>query len=101
MPSPIGHALGGAAAAWTADLVPGDRRWRAAPPTASWYERAGSGLTLTCVLLAALPDVDLLFHLHRTYSHSLGAVTFVGLAAAAMAARANRPVARIGLMCAA
>ena len=51
MPSSVGHALAGAAAAWFADLVPGDRDWRTAPPTASWYRRAGNGLTLLCALL--------------------------------------------------
>jgi inner membrane protein len=38
---------------------------------------------------------------HRTATHSLSAVLFVGLFAAALAANAGRPIARIGLMCAA
>jgi membrane-bound metal-dependent hydrolase YbcI (DUF457 family) len=101
MPTSIGHALAGAAAAWTADLVPGDRAWRTAPASASWYRRAGNGLTLACAVLAALPDIDLLFHAHRTYTHSIGAVIVVGLIAAAVAAIADRPVARVSLMCAA
>ena len=61
MPSPIGHALAGLAVAWAADLVPGDRAWRTAPASASWYRRAGNGLTLACVALGAAPDLDLLF----------------------------------------
>ena len=101
MPSTFGHALAGIAAAWTADLVPGDRQWRTAAPTASWYARAGDGLTVGCAVLAALPDADLLFHIHRTYSHSIGAVVFTGLFAAALAANARRPIARVALMCAA
>jgi membrane-bound metal-dependent hydrolase YbcI (DUF457 family) len=101
MPTSIGHALAGAAAAWTADLVPGDRAWRTARASASWYRRAGNGLTLACAVLAALPDVDLLFHAHRTFTHSIGAVIIVGLIAAAVAAISDRPIVRVSLMCAA
>jgi len=101
MPSPVGHMLGGLAVAWTVDLVPGNRRWRTAPGSASWYERAGGGLTLACASLGVAPDLDLLFHSHRTVTHSAGAVLFAGLFAAAMAVNARRPVARVALMCAA
>lgn len=100
MPSPIGHALAGLAAAWTADLLPGRRAWRTAPASASWYRRAGSGLTLACAALGAAPDLDLLFVAHRTVTHSVSAAIFVGLFAGALAANAHRPVARVGLMCA-
>jgi len=105
MPTPIGHALAGVAAAWAADLVPGDRAWRTASRFASWYERAGNGLTLGCACLAVAPDIDLVLlpfnsEGHRTVTHSVGAVLFVGLFAAAMAVRARRPVARVALMCA-
>jgi len=100
MPSPIGHALAGVAVAWTADLLPGDRAWRIAPQSASWYQRAGKGLTLTCAALGAAPDLDLLVGVHRTFTHSLTAVAFVGLFAAALAANAGRPIARVALMCA-
>lgn len=99
MPSTIGHALGGIAAAWAADLVPGRRLWRLASPAASWYERAGNGLTLTCAILGIMADVDLLFRIHRTATHSLVATVFVGLFAGAMAANAGRPVLRVSLMC--
>jgi len=106
MPTPIGHALAGIAAAWAADLVPGDRAWRTASRFASWYARAGNGLTLGCACLAVVPDIDLVFlpfnpQGHRTVTHSVGAVLFVGLVAAVMALRARRPVARVVLMCAA
>jgi membrane-bound metal-dependent hydrolase YbcI (DUF457 family) len=100
MPTSIGHALAGAAAAWSVDLVPGRRAWRTAPPAASWYRRAGNGLTLVCVALAAVPDADLLFRLHRTFSHSIGAVILVGVVAAAIAALTKRPVVRVASMCA-
>ena len=54
-----------------------------------------------CAGLGAAPDLDLAFITHRTVTHSIGAVIFVGLFAAAMAARARRPIARVALMCAA
>jgi membrane-bound metal-dependent hydrolase YbcI (DUF457 family) len=106
MPSPIGHALAGVAAAWAADLIPGDRAWRTAPRLASWYARAGNGLTLTCVGLAVLPDLDLVMlpfkpETHRTVTHSVGAAVIVWVAAAAVARSVRRPVARVSLMCAA
>jgi membrane-bound metal-dependent hydrolase YbcI (DUF457 family) len=101
MPSPIGHALAGLAAAWAADLVPGDRAWRTAPESAPWFRRAGDGLTLTCVGLGAAADLDHLFVAHRTVTHSVGAVALVGVLAAAFAANAHRPIARITTMCAA
>ena len=101
MPTSIGHALAGAAAAWGADLVPGRRAWRTAPPGVSWYRRAGNGLTAVCTVLAVLPDADLLFHTHRSYSHSIGAVAVVGMCAAAVAALRDRPIGRVAAMCAA
>jgi membrane-bound metal-dependent hydrolase YbcI (DUF457 family) len=101
MPSPIGHALAGVAAAWVVDLVPGNRGWRTGPAAASWYRRAGNGLTLTCAVLAAAADLDFLFGAHRTVTHSIAAVAVVTLVAAPLAARARRPVARVAAMCAA
>src|SRR5262245_11267105 len=85
MPTPIGHAMAGVAAAWIADLVPGDRAWRTAPTSASWYERAGNGLTVACAILAAAPDIDLVWlpwypRQHRTVTHSIAAVIVVGRA---------------------
>jgi membrane-bound metal-dependent hydrolase YbcI (DUF457 family) len=101
MPSPIGHALAGLATAWSVDLVPGDRAWRTAPAAASWYKRAGNGLTLACAALAAAPDLDLLIpRFHRSITHSVTAVAAAGLVAALVAARARRPVARVTAMCA-
>jgi membrane-bound metal-dependent hydrolase YbcI (DUF457 family) len=101
MPSPIGHALAGVAAAWAVDLVPGDRAWRTAPESAPWYLRAGDGLTLLCAGLGAAPDLDLAFVAHRTVTHSLGAVAIVALLAAALAATSRRPIVRVVWMCAA
>ena len=59
MPSPLGHALGGAAAAW---LTGG--RLRRGP----YAEAAVFGT------IAMLPDLDLLAGAHSTYTHSIGAV---------------------------
>jgi len=102
MPSPIGHALAGVAVAWAADLIPGNRTGRTAPPTASWYRRAGNGLTLTCAFLAAAPDLDLLVDgTHRSISHSIFAVVVTGIVAAIAARLTHRPVTRVALMCAA
>jgi membrane-bound metal-dependent hydrolase YbcI (DUF457 family) len=102
MPTPLGHMLAGVAVAWGADLVPGDRAWRAASSDASWYRRAGNGLTLACGALGALADLDLLvLRTHRTFTHSMAAVAFIALFAAAMAANAHRPILRVAVMCAA
>ena len=101
MPSPIGHALGGIAAAWAVDLIPGDRTRRIAPEAAPWFRRAGNGLTLLCAGLAVAPDLDLAFVEHRTVTHSIGAVCVVAVFAAVIAATTRRPVARVATMCAA
>lgn len=63
MPSPIGHALGGIAAAWR--LVPRRDRHAAALVAA----------------IAVAPDLDLLVGTHRGASHSVGAALIVGAAA--------------------
>src|SRR5690349_19086624 len=63
MPTPVGHALGGFACGW---LVADAPRWRPA---------------LAFAVLGALPDIDLLFDAHSTYTHSLGAALIVALLA--------------------
>jgi len=76
MPSPLGHALAGLATAWGADAVNGTRR--RAP------RRSVDSLTVACVVLAAIPDVDLLFHAHRSFTHSVTAVALVLIISAAV-----------------
>ena len=99
MASPIGHALAGIAVAWGADLVPGNRAWRIAPPSASWYERAGNGLTLACAVAAAAPDLDLFFgRFHRTMTHSFISVAVVATVAGLIAARTRLPVRRVAIV---
>jgi membrane-bound metal-dependent hydrolase YbcI (DUF457 family) len=62
MPSPIGHALAGIAIAWS---VPRQVRLSTA-------ERSSWKLGAICALLAALPDIDLLYMpLHRRATHSI------------------------------
>jgi membrane-bound metal-dependent hydrolase YbcI (DUF457 family) len=81
MPSPIGHALGGLAAGWFVEGLSGVRR---------------SPLTWTAggfVLAGTLPDIDLLFGVHRGPTHSLGSALIVGLAAAAATRDLRFPLA--------
>ncbi len=86
MPSPIGHALAGAAVVWTADAL--DRR------------QSGPALLATAAVLAAAPDLDLLVpRFHRTATHSLMAVLLVFMIAAAVTGRVTRW--RIASICAA
>jgi inner membrane protein len=120
MPSPVGHALAGVAVAWAADLAPGRRAWRTTDSTTSLFARMGGTLTLVCGVLAAAPDLDLLFlSRHRAMTHSLGAVIVIFIVATAVTGwvtrlsspdlpgsglepqRSGLPVLRIGLMCAA
>ena len=57
MPSPIGHALGAAAAGWALDR-----------------QRPSARRTALLVAVGLAPDLDLLIGTHSTYTHSLGAV---------------------------
>jgi hypothetical protein len=87
MPSPIGHALGGAAVALIADLWPGRPVERLRFP-------------LTCAGLAAFPDVDLLLPIvHRTMTHSLVAVVLTTIIAAAVTGKVTAFRWRVALTC--
>jgi membrane-bound metal-dependent hydrolase YbcI (DUF457 family) len=66
MPTPVGHALGGLAAAFIADCAV--RRQLLSP-----------ALLIASAAVAVAPDLDLLIDVHRTYTHSLGAVFAVGV----------------------
>jgi membrane-bound metal-dependent hydrolase YbcI (DUF457 family) len=85
VPSPIGHALAGAAVALAGDAI--DRR------------RSSLPFIATCAALAVVADFDLLVpgH-HRSYTHSVTAVAFVFIVAAAVTERVTRW--RVGLICA-
>jgi inner membrane protein len=77
VPSPVGHALGGLAAAW---LV--------APPDRSRRDCLVQAAILSAVAIA--PDLDLLVGRHSGETHSVGAAVLVG----ALAAWQRWPVAR-------
>ena len=81
MPTPVGHSLAGIAVALAGERgpLPRDvRRFLASP------------MTLVCVALATLPDVDLLLpQLHRTATHSVTVTMAVAIVAAAVTARAT------------
>jgi inner membrane protein len=66
MPTPAAHALGGIAAAFLVDSV---RRRPVLSPA----------LLVASAVAAMAPDLDLLAGSHRTYTHSIGAVTIVGV----------------------
>jgi membrane-bound metal-dependent hydrolase YbcI (DUF457 family) len=72
MPTPVGHAIGGLAAAWLVQSVQRQRRF---------LDASGSEaqLAFLCAAVAVLPDFDLLLGTHRGYTHSLGAVAAVGV----------------------
>jgi membrane-bound metal-dependent hydrolase YbcI (DUF457 family) len=85
MPSPVGHALAGAAAGWA---LPGPPRRQGRN---AYHEVWRQGLVFA--ILGVLPDLDLLLPIeHRTVSHSLTAAFVVGLTAATLTTRG-----RIGL----
>ncbi len=66
MPTPVGHVLGGLAAAFLADST--GRRHQLSP-----------ALLIASAAVAVAPDLDLLVGSHRTYTHSVGAVLVIGL----------------------
>jgi membrane-bound metal-dependent hydrolase YbcI (DUF457 family) len=89
MPSPIAHALGGAAVAWLADRTP--RR-----------PAADARVATACAVLAALPDADLLLPMaHRTVTHSLAAVAIVFFIVSIAGAVTGKVTVRVALICAA
>lgn len=76
MPSPIGHAVGGIAAGWLVENLRGVRT----PPAL--------GATAAFAAAGVLPDLDLLFGLHRGATHGIGAALVAGLALGALSGRA-------------
>jgi membrane-bound metal-dependent hydrolase YbcI (DUF457 family) len=88
MPSPVGHALAGVAAAWAADVLPGRRAWGTTAPTAPFFtgltaflRGAGGALTLVAAALGVAPDLDLFLAQHRAVTHSVGAGAMVFIVA--------------------
>jgi len=94
MPTPIGHALAGLAVAWSAEP----------PNEAQPLVRAlARPLTLVCIALAVLPDIDLLYPpLHRAATHSIGAVVLITIIAAGVTGWVTGRISwRIAFVCAA
>src|SRR5262245_21618599 len=92
MPSTIGHAFAGVTVVWAADAL---------APNPKLSQERGSALTVAAAAIAAAPDLDLIFDVHRTVTHSIGATLLVAVAAAAVAAMTRAPVLRIAIVCAA
>jgi membrane-bound metal-dependent hydrolase YbcI (DUF457 family) len=67
MPTPVGHALGGLAAAFLANAT-------------ARHPGLTPRVLLATVAVAIAPDIDILAGHHRSYTHSVGAVAVVGLA---------------------
>ncbi len=76
MPSPIGHALGGAAAGWLVQGARNDRYWLR---QATFF-----------ALVGMFPDIDLLFGWHSGPTHSIGAALIAGLATWALVSARGR-----------
>jgi membrane-bound metal-dependent hydrolase YbcI (DUF457 family) len=71
VPSPIGHALAGAAIAWS-------------------FRRTGWRLPVACAACAALPDIDLLYMpTHRTATHSVPVAILLTIVAIAVTGWVN------------
>ena len=94
MPTPIGHALAGLAVAWSAE-----------PPAAarSLGQALARPLTVACMALAVIPDLDLLYPpMHRTATHSIGAIILVTIIAAGVTGWVTGRINwRIAFVCAA
>ena len=79
MTTPVGHAIAGLATGWFSDALV---RLRHTTPG-----RAAARLTMACVAAAMAPDLDILFRMHRSYTHSVGAAMIAGAVAWLVARR--------------
>jgi hypothetical protein len=99
MPTPVGHALGGLAIGWLIAGSGGPAQPLAATRDASIVTGVRQQLrthwrrAALFATLGALPDIDLLFHVHSTYTHSLGAALLAGLVAWPLAAAGRQRLA--------
>ena len=99
MPSPIGHAIVGAAVAWTADAIDPDQA-----DVATLKRRPTAVATVACAIAAAAPDLDLLLPIqHRTITHSVivvALVTAVTIVAMAVTGKVKPTTRRLVFLCA-
>ena len=85
MPTPLGHALGAMAVGWLICPRLGKESYAFSKPPMAIGPTALAGIAYAAVGLA--PDLDLLVGAHSTYTHSVGAVGLVFLAAFAASKR--------------
>lgn len=79
MPSPIGHVLSGASIALAADQLGRVRGTSLGGRTTGAEFKTA---LVACVLLATLPDADLLYPpIHRAFTHSVGSTILVTIVA--------------------
>ena len=77
MPTPIGHALGGIAVGY---VVAAYRRRSGSSSRQFGIPWAGLGCSvLSLSTIAVLPDLDLLFGMHRGMTHSVTAALLIGI----------------------
>ena len=76
MPSPVGHALGGALVGIA--LAPWGT-WRATTPLATLAAASRARLVAVAAVAACLPDLDFAWGRHNMETHSLGAAVAAGL----------------------
>jgi membrane-bound metal-dependent hydrolase YbcI (DUF457 family) len=76
MPSPIGHALGGALVG--VGLAPWGT-WRVTTPLATLRAACRSSVVAVAAVAACLPDLDFAWGRHNMETHSLGAAVAAGL----------------------
>lgn len=76
MPSPVGHALGGALVAVA--LTPRGT-WRTGRPLETIVAACRTPLVMTAAVAACLPDLDFAWGRHNMETHSLGAAVAAGL----------------------
>jgi hypothetical protein len=79
MPSPVGHALAGIAAGYLLGGGAVDTPTTRSSPCLIGWKHLFHKRFVVFGLLGILPDIDFLFGVHSTYTHSVGAIVVVGL----------------------
>jgi hypothetical protein len=106
MPSPVGHALAGAAIAWSLDRrgeadLNGTRAASRFHAERSRRQLGPQVIAWTCAALAVAPDLDLLGPWpHRTFTHTVLAAALVAIVSTLVTARVTGRIHwRIVLLC--
>ena len=79
MPSPVGHALAGVAVGYLVGGGAVDTLTARPSVRVTARKLLSDRRVVVFGLLGVLPDIDFLFGVHSTYSHSVGAIVVVGL----------------------